>query len=424
MEAEAFLVAHLADAKSIEDVESMPPLAERGRMLSRSTHAAWAVLLLGAAGCAEAAPPAVTVADSAGVRITLSRDRATAFAHVSPDAALSLGGPDEAGPTQFFRIQNVHVDPRGRLWVADGQSGELRIFQPDGTPWKVRGGTGQGPGEFGYIRLLGARSGDSVFVADGADGRVAVYDPDGELARTMRVLSGEDPAPRLFSVFSDGSTLGQVPRIVMVTDVAPGQVLRDSVELVRVDAEGREWRPWGEALGPLWLWTGRSQVPVAFTTNAGFAVAGAGEVHLVSGPAFRIQVFEDGRLREVYGVERPPRPVGGAHVEAYRRQIVEHMPGDQQADYLSGLEHEARPTELPAWARVLVTAEGYVWAQRYEADPAVASVWDVFDQGRRLLGQVTTPPGLVVMRITASEVVGVWRDEVGVEYVRSYAVHD
>ena len=379
--------------------------------------------LSAAAACVESEGLPVTVTDSAGVTITINRDDSVPFARVSTEPILSLGGPEAAGPTLFSRIQDIHVDTRGRLWVADGGSGELRIFLPDGSPWKVRGGRGEGPGEFVYIRLLGARSGDSVFMAD-TDGRIAVYDPEGELARTGRVPSDESPAPRPFSVFADGSVLGQVPRIVMVGDVAPGQVLPDSVDLVRVDLDARARRPYGGARGALWIWTGRNQVPVPFTTNAGFDVGVGEEVHLVSGPSFRIHVFSEGRLEEIYGVDRPPRPVSDEDVAAYRRMAEEWVPEAQRADYLAALESEARPADLPAYARLLVSTQGEVWAQRYEADPAAAPVWDVFDSERRLVGQVTTPASFVVMCITPDAVVGVWRDDVGVEYVRSYAVHD
>lgn len=389
-------------------------------MLIALQRALWAMIVLGTIACAEESPPGVSLTDSAGVAITLSPDQVAAFAHVSPEPNVSLGGPDETGPTQFFRIQNVHVDPQGRLWVADGQSGELRIFQPDGTRWKIRGGKGQGPGEFMSIRLLGRRSGDSVFVADDADGRVAVYHPQGELARTYRILSGEDPVPRLFAVFSDGSVLGQIPRIVMATQLMPGQILRDSVDLVRVDVNAHEWLPYGGALGPLWIWTGRSQVPVPFTANASFRIDSGDEVHLVAGPAFRIRVFGSGHLKEMYGVDRPPRQVSDADVEAYRRLTIGYLPQDQQGEYLAALDHEARPSELPAYARLLVSRGGHVWAQRYESDLSVAPVWDVFDRGRRLLGHVTTPANLIVMCVTENAVVGVWRDDVGVEYVRSY----
>ena len=129
------------------------------------------------------------------MRITLSADAPRVFADVDPSPALSIGGAEDAGPARFYRIQNVRVDGRGRVWVADGGSGELRIFLPDGTPWKTRGGVGEGPGEFTSIRLLGAFAGDSVLVADDANGRVTVFDLEGEIARSVSEPAKTGPGP-------------------------------------------------------------------------------------------------------------------------------------------------------------------------------------------------------------------------------------
>jgi hypothetical protein len=85
------------------------------------------------------------VADSAGIRLTLSADDPKDFAQLDSVPTISIGGPDASGPQQFFRVQGVHLDEAGRLWVADGQSGELRIFLADGTHWKTRGGRGVRP---------------------------------------------------------------------------------------------------------------------------------------------------------------------------------------------------------------------------------------------------------------------------------------
>lgn len=370
-------------------------------------------------GCEGDTAPSVTVTDSAGVRITLSPDVPTRFAEVDPQPLLSLGGPDASGPTQFFRIQNIYVDPQGRLWVADGQSSELRIFESDGALWKTRGGRGEGPGEFLQIRLLGSFSGDSVLVADGANGRITVFDPEGEFVRTERLPSGDDPLPRAFDVFHDRSVLGQVPRLLASASLADGQILGDTVRLVRVDLENGTQQHQALAPGPLWLWTGRSQVPIPFTANASFAVLEE-SVHLVAGGAFRVRVFEGGRLIEMYGVVREPNAVSEADVAGYRVMTEEYIPEARRDDYWSALNHRARPTILPAYYRVLVAADGNLWAQVYSSD--FSGAWDVFGRDRTLLGQVETPEGFIPMSILREKWAGVWRDSLGVEHVRVYRI--
>jgi 6-bladed beta-propeller len=377
------------------------------------------LLIVGLAACEARSAPAVMVTDSAGIRLTLSPDVGTTFAEIDPQPALTLGDPDASGPTQFFRIQHVHIDPRGRLWVADGQSGELRIFLADGSHWKTRGGRGEGPGEFLRIRLLGSFRGDSVAVWDDANGRLTSFDAEGELVRTQRVPPSDDPLPRAFRVFDDGSFLGQLPRVLAAGSIEAGQILGDSVRLVRVDLENSTQRRQGGALGPLWLWTGRSQIPIPFTINASFGVYRE-SVHLASGPAFRIHVFEGGRLREIYGVARDAREVSGADIVAYREFTEEYIPESQQKDYLSALRHPRRPPLLPAYSRLIVSADGHVWAEIYSPDPSAPATWDVFNGARAWMGQVQTPAGFTAMSITGADVAGVWRDDLGVEHVRVY----
>jgi 6-bladed beta-propeller len=377
--------------------------------------------IVGLAACEGDSTPAVTVTDSAGIRVTLSPDVPTTFAEVDPQPVLSLGGPNDSGPTLFYRIQHVHVDPRGRLWVADGQSGELRIFLADGSHWKTRGGRGEGPGEFLRIRLLGSFRGDSVAVWDNANGRLTLFDAEGEFVRTQRVPPGDDPRPRAFHVFDDGSVLGQVPRILDAGSLEAGQVLGDSVQLVRVDLEGSTQRPQGGALGPLWLWTGRNQIRIPFTINSSFVVYDE-SVQLVTGSAFRVRVFEGGRLSEIYGVARDAREVSGDDIEAYREFVEEYVPESQRNESLSALRHPRRPTVLPAYSRLIVAAGGHVWAQIYSPDFSAPATWDVFDEARVWMGQVQTPAGFMAMSIAGADVAGVWRDDLGVEHVRVYRI--
>jgi hypothetical protein len=315
------------------------------------------LFLMSVTGCENSDPSDVMVTDSAGVRLTVSENVQRVFAVLDSVPTLSLGGPDATGPTQFSRIQGIHLDPAGRLWVADGQSGELRIFEPDGSHWKTRGGRGEGPGEFVQIRLLNSAPGDTVLVGDGGLDRITIFSPDGEFVRTEVLPSSDRPPPRPFDVFSDGSILGQLPRVVSAASLEPGQVLTDSVELVRVDLATATILPYGMARGPLWIWTGRSQVPVPFTVNASFDAAGT-EAYLVSGSDFRVRVFESGELRKVHAIDRSARPVGNSDLESYRAFVQEYVPEQLRADYLSALDHEVRPNVLPAYDRVLVSADG------------------------------------------------------------------
>ena len=383
-------------------------------MSRRDVWVAWALLACSLSACAEQPAPTVTVTDSAGVHLTINPDRAATYGTVAADPLISIGGSDAEGPEQFTQVHKVMLDSQSRIWVADGQSNELRIFLADGSHWKTRGGRGDGPGEFRRIRLLGAFRGDSVAVGDRGNDRVTVFDAEGELVRTIRIASSDDQIPLAHLVFDDGTVLGQVPRVFPAGFLQPGVVIADTARLVRVGS-GVPSHPVAEVPGPLWLWTGRSQVPIPFTANPGFVLVDS-SLHVASGPSFRIRVFESGRVVESYGVARTPRRVEAGDIADYRQTAELHIAEQQRPDYLSGLEHESRPTVLPGYSRVLVSDAGNVWTQRYTPD----TTWDVFGPGRRLLGQVHVPDGFFLQDVRGSMLVGVWRDELLVEHVRVY----
>jgi hypothetical protein len=371
---------------------------------------------VGLAACQQEPGARVTVVDSAGVRITLSADTLRRFAAVEPAPVLSIGGPDAEGAQQFFQIAGVRSDDRGRIWVADGESGELRIFLPDGSHWKTRGGRGDGPGEFQRIRLLGSFLGDSVALGDRANSRLTILDPDGDLVRTSTLPSDDQPQLLAHRVYRDGSVLAQVPRVLQASSVEPGRTLGDVAQLVRARPEGPVTAV-AEAPGPLWLWTGQSLVPMPFTANPGFDLDGEA-LHLVAGQAYRIQVFADGRLVEVYGVERSPQPVRDIDIADYRAYTEEYVVPDRRRDYLAVLSHEMRPSVLPAYTRLIVDDLRNVWAQRYSPTTS----WDVFGPARRYLGWVEVPDGFLIGDIAEGKLFGIWRDDLGVEYVRVYAL--
>ncbi len=81
------------------------------------------------------------------------------------------------------------------------------------------------------------------------------------------------------------------------------------------------------------------------------------------------------------------------------------------------------PTFKPALDDLQVDSEGNVWASSYRVDPARPAEWSVFDPSGRWLGQVETPPGLEIAEIGSDYIVGVWMDDLGVEFVRLYSLH-
>jgi len=361
--------------------------------------------------CGPSRPAGVTVTDSAGVRITLSADAPRTFAVVDTPAVLSLGGADATGATQFATIRGVWVDHRGNIWVADGQSDEVRVFHPDGSHWKTVGGRGGGPGEFNSVRLLGGFVGDGVAVWDDAQGRLTVLDPDGNVARIVSAHVEDRYPPNAFHVFADGTVLARIRPVLEAERLEPGTIIPDTAIFARVDYATASREPEGGAPAPKWLWTGRTQIPIPFTVNPGFGVSGD-DVHATSGTAFRIRVFRAGRLVESYGLDREPAPVTDEERRAYS-DMVGKGTSERSKEYLAVLHDPHVPVDLPAYRTLVVADDGSVWAERYRR-----GTFDVYGTNRAFLGQVEVPVDLT--QVVGSKLVGVWRDDMNVEHVRIY----
>jgi hypothetical protein len=67
---------------------------------------------------------------------------------------------------------------------------------------------------------------------------------------------------------------------------------------------------------------------------------------------------------------------------------------------------------------------GRIWVRDYvfEWNAGGNQHWTVHDTLGRAMGRVTTPPGLEVMQVGPDLVVGVERDELGVEYVVAHSL--
>ena len=134
------------------------------------------------------------------------------------------------------------------------------------------------------LRLLAAFRGDTVAVWDDSNGRLTLFDGEGDFVRTETLWPSELPVPRAFDVYADGAILAQQPRTLHAGFNEAERLIRDSTQLVRVDFARRTRTPEAAASGQSWLWNGRDQVPVAFTSTPAFDVQDH-TVHLAQGSA-------------------------------------------------------------------------------------------------------------------------------------------
>jgi hypothetical protein len=360
-----------------------------------------------------------TVTDSAGVQITINPDNSKTYGLVSDEPILTIGGREAAGPTQFSNIRDILVDTQGNLWVADGASNEVRAFRPNGDQWKTIGRTGEGPGEFLRIRLLGQFAPDSLALWDDASSRLTVYGPSADVVRTVDTWSGEDRQPQAFGIYGDGTVLIVEGRLLAADGLRPGSAWQDTLRLMRLNATAGTRDQLALVPSVSWVWTGQTQLPLPFSASASYVVH-ENELHAASGVEFRVQVFSNGRLQRSYGVKRRPRPVTSENREAWIRSLGDDSV--RQREQLPLLDHPLAGRSLPAYAQLLRSNAGEIWARVYSVDPFAAAWWDVYTPSGQWLGQIETPEMFIVRAIDGERLIGVWYDDLGVEHVRVHAI--
>ena len=386
----------------------------------RSRLALVPALALGAAtACADREPEAAIEVDSAGVRIVESRAPAwppgTEWS-VNPEPVFRLGDAGDDPSSSFFRILDVALLAGGEVIVVDGGSAEVRRYDAAGRHLWSTGGRGEGPGEFRSPRYLGRREDGAFLIWDRALSRVSAIGQNGDRLGTER-RSGPDGSPLVaFDLFDDGAWLVAFPVVRQAPE--PGTTWTDSVRLGRYDPVLEDDVRLATVPGQRWVWTGQSMLPVPFSARP-LRVALGDRLVVGSGPDPQVVVHDaGGSLVARYRLARAREPVSESDVGRVIESLVEIGQGPE-AVWRQWRDEMEVPAHEPAFDRLLADGDGNLWARRFTADPLSREPpsWDVFDPAGTWLGVVATPGGMTVTAIRDGLVAGVYRDELGVEYV-------
>ena len=94
----------------------------------------------------------------------------------------SLDDPDSG----FAAIHGVDVDRDGNVYAFEGQSAQLRVYDPEGRRVRTIGRRGEGPGEFEDSPLFGV-VGDTIWTYDMRLRRITLFDRAGTVLSTSRL---------------------------------------------------------------------------------------------------------------------------------------------------------------------------------------------------------------------------------------------
>ena len=362
---------------------------------------------------------------------------------LSPEPMLHIG---EVGGSPEYQLASAHSPVRladGTIVVANMATNQIRFFDSRGRFIRNAGGKGQGPGEFTQLYRMKKIAGDSLMALNPTT-LTSIFTADGQYIRRFTLdLVSSRPNIWWLGRLDDGTLIahslmekgvrfeGRSPE----SDGHEGRVIRpdrpegyrDSLMLFRFTMEGKMI----DSLGDLPSQHLGADTP--FAPNGGYAFHGNRFIH-GPGDVFEIRVFS---VRP-YSAHAASTDDAGLPVRLERvitrtptRDLTvtaDHQKAwvDQQCariDWRGGpcrIVPPVYPARFPAHGRLLTDAGGNVWVQDYLLPGETATRWTVLDTAGKWLGMVDMPPRFAPNEIGDDYVLGIWRDEADVQFVRMY----
>ena len=369
---------------------------------------------------------------------------------VDTEPLVEIGTVTGALEYQFSEVVAAVRLSNGDIVVADRGASELRSYDAAGTfQWRA-GRFGQGPGEFESLDFLGSTTGDSLVTYDEALMRVQLFDTGGRMARSFELRpqrfdpdpDGGSPSPEDLS--GPDKAVGIVGRQLIVRFIELGD-LRTSGVVRQVDD-----RVVAVALGDgsstglivvggeeALLRGGRSQGQYAFGNMPEYGAAG-GSVGVIDTEAWSVRVLSsvDGTVERIIRRGVAPREATDALFDEHLAGILDMFSSapPEEVDRIRQMWRDfPRAPVLPVLRSIHVDATGHLWLQPYYVAGAEPPPFEIHAPDGTWLGSVSVPPGLVrafiqyqapYMEIGEDYILGVWTDDLDVQYVRMYRINN
>lgn len=320
-------------------------------------------------------------------------------------AQTTIGSADGEGPDVFAQIVDVELDAMGRVWVADGQQHQIRVFDSAGAHVRSIGRKGGGPEEFNGIAGMDWAADGTLWVLDGGNMRFAVYDTAGRFITTHRrdVNIVRTPWPLGFDVrgnlYDQASVTSHDDKEVRVVRFGPGLQPRDTFRVPPFEnpafevttEQGRNRRI--------------SSVNVPFSASQVWRLDPEGFVWVAITDRYRLTRYRfDGTVERVVERATEAQPVTAEQ----RKRVLDNYRRFEQS---GGRVDESRiPKAHPVIVDFFVADDGHLWVMPYRGSPAKM---DIFTPDGTYLGQVSNPGRLLPSPVPAIR--GDWMAGVGVD---------
>ena len=393
------------------------------------------------------------VEDSAGVVIVENARPALDSRlgwEVSPEPSLSAGTAEGTDDFQLHRVDDALKLNDGRIVVANGGSHELLVFDEAGNYLTAWGQRGEGPGDFGGspghdglsagLFTMGRWPGDSLAVCHGGPPVgpkhfVSVLDTRGRHGRRLD-LARDEVVPICRDLLPGGAILAS--RSLGPSPPHPPEdpekgLYRQELELFIVSGDGSSQASLGRHPGAetFWHWENAIWDGTAFTImqppfQKSLVWAGWGELVVVAATErYELKAYrQDGSLARIVRRQNDARSPTQADLDGYRAaEAPEGELTNFARNRLAAWNALPLAESFPAISAIEVDLLDNLWVREHNLPGEEGrALWTVFDPDGLVLGLVETPPGLVIYEIGDDYILGMVRDELGVEYVQVWGL--
>ncbi len=327
----------------------------------------------------------------------------------------------DAEGEEFVEIIGAAPLADSLIILADHRTGLLHYLSPSGRPIRRVGRRGSGPGEVLSLDAFGLADTAGVWLFDTSNQRLVIRGAAGEHRRTqaIRFPRGANSWPMVVGMLSTGDILMVERHLPIPMGQIPGSILRDSTRLLRFTPLNGTAIPL-DTVPSLDIFVsprGSARIYVAQYGPRLNVVRSRVEEGLLVGFSDSLKVSflgGDGTNRDVVRRKFTPDPLSEATREDARRARGSgRFASDELPDALI-------PHGLPAFGRIVADEQGGVWLQEYQMDDSAQPKWAVFTKAGKLRGIVVLPSRFHLLLADGDEIVGLQRDDVGVEVVERW----
>ncbi len=345
----------------------------------------------------------VTVGDTLVVTSYPSDEPVVPLFRLERDLVIGVEEGDDAYVLEGFG--SITADEDGRIHISNQRSGEIRIFDADGTYVTRFGRRGEGPGEFrsnywGWFNvtphpqgLLSVEDVPALRVFDSGGGFQRSFDLGLLVSRARHPgrpsghIRWYPASGRLVTIWRYSSpTVAATIRVIVVDE-----------DLERID-----WLPAYQPPGGFYQ-EGTSGFSIPFSPDFEWTTTGESTVVWGVSNNYRLTIHDFEQNSWITAVlEVEPEPVSSKEIEDFKASFLARDPERLQQTFGAMLNRAEYPRVKPFFGGLMGDDRGWIWVLQFRTarglDPPDSYRYDVFDGGGEWLGMVVSPRHLMSVR--------------------------